>query len=379
MKIPELIKPFLDSSLNFLSQHLTNGNFWILKCTFIITCFSFLTGLPSYTPNKEYYAYVDYKIEHPFEASNFDESLNVAKRDLRILPPIIGKTIGFNSIGLIILNNLMNCGFIFLTIVLFERILRNRTTSFLFSLGLSLTFLGKSGFTDTIYAHFDMIAFFLNLLAMCSHPILAIPLMFLSFFVDERALISGFFVLLYFYIIQKDSKPNIKYLVGFIISIVAYIISRYLLFTYFRLQTPIGNTADVGLKVLSLNILSFRGIIGTFLTFEFFWIIVFLAFIQLKYLDLNQKLGSLLLILVGIGSSWLVYDITRSISYIFPLVFLSVFIINKIYDSKILNYIAFVIMVMNFSIGSYSVKDIIDPLITSPANIKVFMSYFYAH
>lgn len=360
-----------------ISVFILRGKFWKLKATLFFIIAAMIVSLPYYFTNATNYQYVDFKINHPFFPSHFDQSLNLAKRDFRLLPPLIGYILGINSIGLVVITNLLNCGFLYLTLNLFYRIIKKKSTAFYFSLAITFTYLGISGFNDILCLHFDMFAYFLVLCAMNIFSPFAIIFLFLSYFVDERALLSGVFVIIFQHYTKKNTHNTSFLFWGYLISIVAYFVSRYFLTECFGLYTPLGNAAGVGGKVVLTNIISFRGILGTFLSFEFLWIIIIIGLLQLKNIQYN-KLEILLIfsiLIASIFSAFMVLDITRSISYLFPIIFLMVYNLNKNSSQSELIFFSFGIMILNLLIGSYSVKDIIDPLITSPSNIKVVVNW----
>lgn len=199
----------------------------------------------------------------------------------------------------------------------------------LLTAGFSAVYVSKAFFWDYDF-WFDGYAYFFLLLGMGLRNRLAIFLSLqLACWTDERAVVALASVYL-FHALQETGfdlrslrqafdrsffvRPSgIVLLAG-----VAYLGGRLLLAQAYQLATPSGVAAGVGLGLLPFQLK--HRLIGVFLSFEGLWVVFFLAirhfFVEKAFVPL---LAMTVVALVHVVVAYCVYDITRSLSYGFPL------------------------------------------------------------
>ena len=199
-------------------------------------------------------------------------------------------------------------------------------------------------------ALFDVTAFCLMAAAMLSENFLLILIcLLLSYFTDERALIASPLIFIWFVVIKYKAteksgfysllKPDSSK-IALISSWPIYFSIRYLLGSIFGLST-----GTVGAYVFAgqINNIMF----GWWTGLEGFWIIVFACFILL-YIKKDWLLGLLLFASIMAVSfiAFSVIDITRSMAYLFPVIFISLRLLKMHESELVLQKIALLVFIV---------------------------------
>lgn len=338
-----------------------DGKFGILYIAILASLFTFITNRNSnyiLQPSKYIYHYehgsealfqLEKKIKDPFKHQQYPPSSNLAKREFRLLVPLIANILGLDYYTIFVFSFLMNVLFIYIFSLILEYNKLDRISNLLLTFGFSFTFLGKCAFSDPMFGQFDVFAFTLILFAYISPLRIKLLLYFLAFWVDERVIISFLFQ----FLIDLQLKNKKLLLVFQYITVIVLVATcRYFLYLKFNLSTPVGNHADVGLNVLYLNFKQ-NYILGIFSSFEFGWLYI------LYYSQHLLKSKSILSIFIALSlgaaifSTCLVGDISRSSSYLLPLLIYSLLFFKTQMSSSLFKKFAFYYCLSNFLLGSY--------------------------
>lgn len=285
------------------------------------------------TNDKIVQSFVNQKIQSPLtpyvKAEKWD---HFRKRDLRITPYLVGKTLHFEAIKLFYLQALLLFPlFIYLALKSFHSLTRDPITAFWATLALLFCYVGNSFAYDTFF--YDSFAYIGLLAAFFLRKNLAvIPLLLATFFVDERSIIpAGLIVILDKLSAEGMGKTSIihqlktliiqnAFLGKFLIACFAYLVIRVYLYQNYQLATPIGNDAGVSLGLAFIH--KFKVPFALFSAFKFNYILILLA---LKRLINSKEWIFTFVFALAIGlifvTSTAVEDVTRSLAYGFLLIF----------------------------------------------------------
>lgn len=316
----------------------TNSSNWRIKLIIACTFFSLFLATPAYhylptaMLDENWVAFTE-KVNHPLTQSTFNENTHAAKKVFRLTVPVLAKITFLNNWGVFALQFIINLLFLFFTIKLIEKITADRVAAAFTTIGLTFIYAGHAGFTD-INTWFDNFAFFFLLLSMfSSRAVLIFIFIQLACWTDERAFFACSLVFI-FMKIREISESDFKWKSAIkispnsfavVVSILFYIAGRMLLTHFTGLTTPTGS---IGLKVL-INQTQFYGM-GIWTALEGFWILIIITLLLLWF-----KRQYLLLIMIGTATtvslliSFMVFDITRSSAYIFPLIFVSISLLKN--------------------------------------------------
>ncbi|MET7257363.1 hypothetical protein [Dyadobacter fermentans] len=213
-------------------------------------------------------------------------------------------------------------------------------TVLLFITGSTTIYLAKAFFWDYDF-WFDAFAYFFLTLGMFLKNRVGVFLsLTLACWTDERAVIALASVYLFHLLSESDFELNSflqfqgkkewlqKTSSTVLLAGIFYLIIRILLSTLFNLHTPTGAGSGVELGLVPYQFK--HRLSGVFLAFEGFWILYLFA-VGLLIKKGNTLLSLLMLFLMAghILVAYAVFDISRSLTYAFPLLIISAFIIGK--------------------------------------------------
>ncbi|MCU0436779.1 MAG: hypothetical protein MUC49_02630 [Raineya sp.] len=353
----------------------TNSKYWILKSTILFFSICIITSFPDYHWYKEnknslIFEALDWQIQHPFEKlpskyTTFSKgemtgtASHLDKRWSRVTIPLIAYSLGFGTFGGIVLQHITGVLFFSVLLSLIYRLTKDKQISFLFGAIFAFIFIGKWSFYDFVY--YDGIAYILMLLAMWrKNFIIVFFSVLLASFVDERALVASSMIFVWWYLqnnsIHDFSIRSIFKLNSSAIAVVlawfAHLVIRYfVLMKYFHLSP---GTSGIGLEVVRYN---FKYIpMGLFTYLEFAWILIVLMFLHLYH---QKRFFLVLLLLASLGLSqiisFLVYDVTRSIAYSFPILFIALYILHHYLEGQKLKKYLLIIAIGCFLLPTHAV------------------------
>ena len=278
---------------------------------------------------------IERKIASPFAPSNERAGSHEAKLVLRLTVPLLAKALGLKSFGIFIFQTILAFLSIYLVLKISEKLTSDPVTAVLFLAScIPLHFMQTGIFQFS--AKLDSFAYFFLLLAMVSNLSIGIGLsIFLACWTDERAILAS--VLVFCFWLSTESNHNrdkLKEIVkgnkqswAVVLSLCLFVLSRLLIQYFTGLKTPIGEGSGVEFTTI-LRSMSLMWT-GVWSIFRGSWFVVLLSVVFLlrkNYLMLLMVFIASLPLLLG---SFFVYDITRTGSYLFPILFVSFAIVVR--------------------------------------------------
>lgn len=301
------------------------------------------------------YAYFFDKISDPMSTVTVDKETHGGKIDFRFTVPLLAGLIGVNAgstgtsvVAIYLIQSALLVPFLFMLIKILLRRLSPMTV-LLFVMGSSTIYLAKAFFWDYDF-WFDAFAYFFLTLGMYLKNRVGIFLsLTLACWTDERAVIALASVFLFHLLSESDfelksfrqlgSKKDWLQRTSSVVLMVgiSYLIVRTLIATLFNLHTPTGSGSGVELSLVPFQFK--HRLSGIFLTFEGFWVLYLFA-VGLLIKKGNTLLSLLMLSLMAghILVAYAVFDISRSLTYAFPLMIISAFIISR-YEVRNIKYL----------------------------------------
>ncbi len=344
-------------------ESFTTTPYWKIKTIVAVTILSLTLATPAYhylptAMQDENWVSFREKVNNPLASPDYHEDSHAVHKVFRITVPLIAKILFLNNWAVFALQFFVNLLFIYFSSVLVEKITGDKIAAFIVMAGLPFIYAGHAGFTD-INTWFDNFAFLFLLLAMLSNRFWAIFIFIqLACWTDERGFFASSFVFIFHKIQeQKNSSLELKQFItpalnSFIVPVAmaCYLAGRFFLTHFLGMQTPTGST--VGFNVL-MNQTNYYGM-GIWFAFEGFWITVILAFAYLAYQRQYILLFAVFTCMLGcMIISFMVFDITRSISYTFPVIFIATAIVHKYLKLQNLRVILLTSVVVCFLFPAY--------------------------
>lgn len=286
------------------------------------------------------------QIKNPFNVIQAPSWSHNSKLTFRLFPVFLGKLFFLNVKGFIFLQYITGFLIIYLSQRLFFRVVGDKYKSFLLTLSFSFIYAGKMSFLE-FRGIFDSFALLLLILSIYSRNLIIIYFaILLSAFTDERALITSGFVFIYYFSFQASFKN--KQLVSIVLAWISYFLFRYLLVFVYGFKT---NTGGISTSILAINFELFP--FTLFSSLEGFWFLLVLILIYLYRQNIFIFYLNLLMIVVFLVPCYLVFDVTRSLSYLSILIFTSIsFIHNKKLDFFSLSNCS-IILILSFIFPTY--------------------------
>lgn len=250
-----------------------------------------------------------------------------AKKVFRLTVPFFMKIANLSPLMVIIIQGFIGPIMLFFSYKFSLRILKDSISATFLTLSLAFLYWGRVAYFDINFTWFDTFAYFFLLLAMYSNHVLLIFIFsLLAAWTDERAFIALIIVFIYHHTKCKlYKKLNYRDLFDFnksgmsvILAGILYLATRSFLSYKFNMHT-----SSEGATILYLK-KSFHYIfIGMWTFLEGFWIIYLIAIWHIlknkNHIALFCFLIPVLLITLVAGC---VTDITRSGSYLVPILFI---------------------------------------------------------
>lgn len=351
------------------------GRYWLLYAVLISFFLSVLVAFPEKdqfypTSNGEFMGVMK-KAETPFTQINFAPGSHSSKLSFRMTVPVIIHVFHFNILAVKITEVVFGLLLFYLTGKLIYRAASNRVFAFWAVLAVGQIWAGMTAFIET-RGMFDGIAIVFLLLALFFEKPFAIGILtFTASFTDERALVASIFVLAYHMnmsVDMRDFKGLPKALfapkcAAVLLAWALYLISRLVLSVKFGLQT---DTGGVGLDLFVSQILNFFP--GLWSGLEGFWLIPALALLELfrrkQYTFTILYFAGLSMVAVTAMS---VIDITRSMAYLYPAVFIGFKILSGVKSDRFLRNMLFATLLISFLWPCYYFVGETDCLLWEPS------------
>lgn len=251
----------------------------------------------------------------------------LAKKVFRLTVPVIIRVFHLTPAAILLVQVMLGYSLYVLCYKLSDSILKDKVQATLLTAGIAFLYFGRTAWFDINYTWFDVFAYFFLLMAMYCQNIFAVfTCAMLAAWTDERGFIALSIVFLFHYLRDKINQPiSISSIMRLnkpsmivIFSGVLYLMVRQWLAMQYGMRTP---TDGANFSVLTKTI----GLmpIGAMTFMEGFWLILVASFVNLSQ-QKNYPVIALLLLPLSVLTvvSGCVTDITRSGSYLVPILFI---------------------------------------------------------
>lgn len=353
------IQRMLNSGFSRLEKaHRHRYSFWILIVAAITL--SFLSAFPSYDvaysqEMDENWSAIVEQVRAPLNPVEYDGSSHQANLAFRLTPVLIAGVFGVDTINGFLLLQFVCFVLLFWVVArLLKKVNGDPVVYYLLTLSISFTFVGNVLCSD-YRGFFDVVAYlFLSASLLLRNPFAIFMALLFAYFTDERALIASGLVFLFFILEDKSSTENITVkqffyfstkLITVVLSWICYFSIRWLLGYFFGLKTNSEVLVDylITQTIHQINLLPF----GVWTGLEGFWVFIVLSFVVLIQRRWWAFIGfySLALMVVIFISIW-VFDITRSMAYLLPSIFVSLRLLSTNENRVLLRYASVVILLL---------------------------------
>jgi len=352
MILEYLLKTY-NSSLLKIDQF-TNRKNWKVELTLIIPFIVLFFSFPSYEymfdESMTNWKHLLEQAAHPFSQNNYAPDTHQSKMTFRLFGPVLIRVFHLNIISITILQMLAGTLMVYFFIKATLSITNNKVATVLLTFAFACTSICTSPFTD-ILGYLDGFAlFFLIIPFAFTNPIFIFLGVFLAGWVDERGLIATSLIFIWTAFIQKDKK--IINTIAVVLAWISYFFIRIMIAWKYNLTTHTG-----GINFSNqLN----NAPLGIWTGLEGFWVIILLSVLILcktrkKIIAafFASSIGIIMLVALS------VVDITRSMIYLFPAIFISLIVIKNVENEKNLIHIATVVLLLcvlfpQLSAGGYN-------------------------
>ncbi len=337
--------------------------YWLIKVVLVSAGLTLFLSCPPYTLVVNHlnghfldaWTFIDIQSHSLLHPHGIDLDVRRENMVFRWTLPVLYWLTGRHLLVMLGLQFLIGLGFLYLAGRMAYKITEDKLSATFFTVAIAHIFVGVWQFAD-IHGYGDGVAYFFLLLAMLSrnYAVIAISLLVVCF-TDERAVISVGFALFWWLMDNACRKNEFglpemirqlatpRYLIAFLV-LGAYFISRYYVInTYFsdHHYSTIGH-------LMYFEPSHKNGLGGSFWrSFEGLWILALAAMAILWTTDRRILFGmAFICFLVMLGSELLVHDMDRTLSYGFPMFFVSLLVVKQASSTKHLRIFLFLIMII---------------------------------
>lgn len=383
---------WLDRLMTALEARLTNwaaARWWRLKLAAFCSLCSILYATPNFTTliSKDVpplWDVVHQQATHPLTpVAGLDPLSHEAKRVFRLTMPLLAKlwpvgTPRGRMLFLFALQYVAGAVFFVLCFELFRELVQNPATAAVLTLGTAFLFPGHACFHD-LFGVFDGIAVVFLLAAMwCRTPWMVFACLLGAFWIDERAVIAASFPYLWIKLRTGATDGWRQLLLPDRASIVVPLAVavtlglRLWLTQAHGFHLPLGPESGVSatkyFQAASLDRLA----IGLLSPFKLHWLLIGLA---AAWLWATRRWALLVLggaaVLASTAAAFAVVDITRSLTYAFPAIILSVGLVAQSVGQRFLLGLAVTLLALALVVPSYDVKSGAAWMVPAPVKLLV--------
>lgn len=310
---------------------------------------------------------LDWKIHHPLE--KIPESLfagagprdagiveHLRKCTYRITLPLIAHVLGLGIKGATVIDFVASALFIPVLALNFKKTVRDPVALFLISLSVACSFIGQWGMNDA--GNFDGFAFLLlGLAALARGPVLICLLVLAGGFVDERVMVAVPLLLLY----QSAVRPEemnwssmwrlTRQQRGTMIALGFFCLLRAIVAHHVRRSFDLSG---VGFSVIRTNLLFLT--LAVLVVFKGSFVLVGAGI--LSFFKRRASLTAMLVLagfLLCATASLMVYDLSRSLAYSFPALFICLKCLAETNDVRALRRLSLFAAVISVTMPTYYV------------------------
>jgi hypothetical protein len=340
-------------------------SYWKAKALALVLLITLFRAFPSYDALRWQYVESTWRdvqplLEHPFaDPGKFSfaaQDIRLANLRFRRTVPVLAYLFGLRRNGLLLTFAIAGIVLLLGTLHAVDQVTSSRKAAFFVCLAVACVWPGETAFHDLRGGYFDAVALCLLVLALCSSSsILAGICVFLAAWTDERALLASVFVLLF--AVSRDPKTSWRSLTGakpagIMIAWVAYLATRVWLTSSASLATTSGGLG-VATFVEQLNALP----LGIWAGLGGCWILTACGaascVLQKRYWMAACFSGAVILMVALAGG---ITDITRTMSYALPAVFLAVSLLARGETVRRIEKVALLSAAISFVAPTYYVQ-----------------------
>jgi len=318
----------VDARLGAFASRLTAGPHWKAKTLLFVLSFSLFRAFPNYAflqaPGvADTWTHAAIKIADPAAdmARLFPADSHESKLTFRLTVPLMARVLHLGTAGHLALFAVGGVLLLLCVLTLAEMVTDSRTVALYLTLATACTWPGLLAFHQLLGGFYDVVALLLLLFAMAARrPAVAAAALFAAAWTDERALLTV--PLLCLFALAQSGRPRC---IAVLFGAAAYLGSRIWLANAWALHTTMGGASlAVFLKNLHIAPLGvWAGLGGS-------WILIVCALAILaarrRYLECaGLTLAIALVTALALG----VEDLTRSMAYALPAVFVALHLLAK--------------------------------------------------
>lgn len=340
-------------------DRILTGPHWKLKALGAVVAISLLRAFPNYDALQTNFFEakwrdVQIKFDHPLIDTSriFPPGSHESNLTFRLTVPVLAHVFHLHEAGVLIFLALVGLVLLYLVLQVAFTLSASERVALFVCFTVACTWPGEAAFHELRGGYYDALALCLLLAALAtSSSLLTAVFLFLAAWTDERALIASSFVFLLYAF--NNTGGIRRFLVGkpaaVVVAAAGYLGTRaYLTATHSYSLT----TSGVGLSVLSQQINVIPLAIWTGLGGG--WILVLLGlialFLQKRYLAAAAFCAALLGM---IGASLAVVDVTRSMAYCLPAVFVALAALSNSQGIKRIERLAAISAAISFLVPTY--------------------------
>jgi hypothetical protein len=347
--IIEKIRAFEHTLIN-QCEKFTQNHYWPVLISLCLTVSVFFFSFPGWSGfNTENWQAIIEQCKDPLKAHNYPDYLHHSKLTFRLTIPLIAYVFNLGIPGILALQAFAGILLFYISAKWCEQMTHDRVTAVLLTILISFIYTGRASFTET-RGMFDGPAILFLVAAMyVKHPVWIGMNVLLSSWTDERGLIASCLVFFYWSIQENVGKKEKLLAVG--VAWITYFVMRYCISVTFGLKT---STGLVGWSVFVKQINNLP--IGVWTALEGGWLLVALGLLtqyaHKKYFQMSAYAGGILII-TSIAMS--VIDITRSMAYVLPALFIAVSVLSRSESVNILRRCMLAATLISFIYPAYYV------------------------
>ena len=359
-----LLENFYESFCSWSESKLADKG-WLLKLTIFAVLISLFLAFPPYSllvshlktdgVKLDAWVFIQNQAQDLFHPKDMDYDVRRENMILRWTLPFLSFLTNHNVVLILLAQAL--CGVFFLYDIgrYVFRISADKVVTGFFVLAIANIFVSVWTFAD-IHGYGDGFAYFFLLTALLSrHPSVIFISLQIAFFTDERAVVAGGYLLLWWIVVKAYQKQDFSLLgivrnglfgesaVVWVAWLCYFGVRNYVLATYF----PNHSYSTIGTPVLFAN--AHRNGLGSSIwsAFEGTWLLMGSALLALfltrrYWLIAALFIGFTVLLATGIY----VHDIDRALSYGFPFILAAFFILYQTASESSLRLILFFTMII---------------------------------
>ncbi len=369
------LRSFYAIVLKFLRRLLHGRRWWVVATVPVVIFFGIFFAAQNYEAFYRRLVWDDYlfKIQNPLAnmADHYAHDSHSAKLTFRLVVPLVGHLLGLGKNGILVWMQISGVILVAGAMLLVWRDTRDRYTALFAGLFFVSTNAGMLAFTpyfpyiDGIYISFLMLAL------LARHPALVWLACFTAAWCDERALITTPLVMIYHaYRLLPAAAPGETFWPGLRRQALAFfnpaclaIIASWLSYGALRLYLAKAYHLYTVTETFAVSE-KLKGVLffALWTALEGGWFLLLLAVVALwlrrDWLFI-PAMGSSMAVLLA--ASVLVRDLSKSLTYLYPLAFIAILVLSRTEGRAQLRRLVFGAFFLSWVMGNYHVWTTLEP------------------